>query len=198
MTKVYRSYKPRDPELYQKVKDSISMQQAAEYYGLHISRKGLCLCPFHNDRHPSLKIYPDGKGFYCFTCGAGGDQIKFAAMVRGISNEAAARELAAAFGIPVQEPVTYRERREAELRRRRRREKADFLSRAKKILTVYRGRLCEALRERNLYFFEALDQLSYAEYLISCLDECPDDIYADKKAVRRIGEIERRIDCWDP
>ena len=186
-----------DPELYQKVKESVTMQQVAEYYGLSVNRKGLCLCPFHNDKNPSLKIYPNGKGFYCFTCGAGGDQIKFAALYRGVSNYEAAKELATAFGIPVDVPVTYREKREAALRQRRRREEGSFLTGAKKILTEYRGLLCEAIRKRNEHFFEGLDELTYIEYLLECLEQCPDELYADKKAVRKIGEIERRIDSWD-
>ena len=186
-----------DPELYQKVKESVTMQQVAEYYGLSVNRKGLCLCPFHNDKNPSLKIYPNGKGFYCFTCGSGGDQIKFAALYRSVSNYEAAKELAAAFGIPVNAPATYREKREAELRQRRRREKASFLVKAKQILVDYRGLLCVAIRERNEHFFEGLGKLTYIEHLINCLDQCPDELYADKKAARKIGEIERRIDSWD-
>lgn len=186
-----------DPELYQKVKESVTMQQVAEYYGLSVNRKGLCLCPFHNDKNPSLKIYPNGKGFYCFTCGTGGDQIKFAALYRGASNYEAAKELVAAFGIPISIPVTYRDKREAELRQRRRREEASFLAETKKILSDYRGLLCEAIRKRNEHFFEGLDELTYIEYLLECLEQCPDELYADKKAVRKIGEIERRIDSWD-
>lgn len=186
-----------DPELYQKVKESVTMQQVAEYYGLSVNRKGLCLCPFHNDKNPSLKIYPNGKGFYCFTCGAGGDQIKFAALYRGVSNYEAAKELATAFGIPVDVPVTYREKREAALRQRRRREEGSFLTGAKKILTEYRGLLCEAIRKRNEHFFEGLGELTYVEYLLECLEQCPNELYADKKAVRKIGEIEQRVDCWD-
>ena len=54
-----------DPELYSRVKDAVSMQQAVEYCGLHVSN-GKCLCPFHKDTHPSMKIYPNGKGYYCF------------------------------------------------------------------------------------------------------------------------------------
>ena len=49
-----------DPELYSRVKDAVSMQQAVEYCGLHVSN-GKCLCPFHKDTHPSMKIYPMGK-----------------------------------------------------------------------------------------------------------------------------------------
>lgn len=36
-----------------------------------------CLCPFHNDRNPSLNI-DNSKGIYkCFSCGAGGDVFNF-------------------------------------------------------------------------------------------------------------------------
>ena len=38
------------------------MQQAVEYCGLRVI-KDKCLCPFHKDQHPSMKIYPDGKGY---------------------------------------------------------------------------------------------------------------------------------------
>ena len=186
-----------DPELYRKVKEAVSMQQVAEYCGLQVNRKGLCSCPFHVETSPSMKIYPNGRGFYCFGCGAGGDQIGFMALYRDVSNYEAAKELAEAFGVPVSVPSTYREKREAELRRRRRREEAAFASRAKKILTDYRGLLCVAVRERNGHFFEGLEELTYVEYLLNCLEQCPGDVYADKKAVRRIGEIERRVACWD-
>lgn len=95
-----RSY---DPELYRKVKESVTIQQAVEYCGLPC-HKGKCLCPFHKDQHPSMKIYPDGKGYYCFACGSGGDQVKFVARYLGVNNYDAAKELAQAFGIPIEEP----------------------------------------------------------------------------------------------
>lgn len=117
-----RSY---DPELYRKVKESVTMQQAVEYCGLRVI-KDKCLCPFHKDQHPSMKIYPDGKGYYCFACGSGGDQVKFVARYLGVNNYDAAKELAQAFGIPIEEPVTYREKREAEKKKRCRREKDEF------------------------------------------------------------------------
>lgn len=34
-------------------------------------------CPFHEDRAPSLVVYPETRSFYCFGCGAGGDVIDF-------------------------------------------------------------------------------------------------------------------------
>lgn len=193
--KAYRSC-DYDPELYRKVKEGVSMQQVAEYYGLKVNRKGLCLCPFHQDQRPSMKIYPDGKGYYCFSCGSGGDQIKFVARYQDVGNYEAAKELAAAFGIPINVPVTYREKREAEKAQRQRRELVAFVQRSKMYLTAYRGLLCEAIRERNEHFWEGLGSLTHVEYLLDCLEQCPEELYADKKAVKKIGEVERRIADW--
>lgn len=187
--------KDYDPELCRKVKESVSMQRAVEYCGLQV-RNGKCLCPFHQDRRPSMKIYPDGKGYYCFSCGSGGDQIKFVARYRDIGNYEAAKELAGAFGVPVQAPETYREKREAEKRRRYRRELGRFVGRSKMYLTAYRGLLCEAIRERNEHFWEGLGNLTYVEYLLDCLEQCPEELYADRKAVREIGKVEGRIAGW--
>jgi len=53
------------------------MHRVVECYGYKISRHGYMKCPFHNEKTPSLKIYPEGKGFYCFGCGAGGSVIDF-------------------------------------------------------------------------------------------------------------------------
>ena len=187
-----RSY---DPELYRKVKESVTMQQAVEYCGLRVI-KDKCLCPFHKDQHPSMKIYPDGKGYYCFACGSGGDQVKFVARYLGVNNYDAAKELAQAFGIPIEEPVTYRETREAEKKKRCRREKDEFTRYARNWLMVYRSLLCEAVRTQDRHFWEGLGNLSYVDYLLECLEQCPEQVYADKKAVSEIGKVERRVTDW--
>ena len=187
-----RSY---DPELYRKVKESVTMQQAVEYCGLRVI-KDKCLCPFHKDQHPSMKIYPDGKGYYCFACGSGGDQVKFVARYLGVNNYDAAKELAQAVGIPIEEPVTYREKREAEKKKRCRREKDEFTRYARKWLMVYRSLLCEAVRTQDRHFWEGLGNLSYVDYLLECLEQCPEQVYADKKAVSEIGKVERRVTDW--
>ena len=63
--------------LFQTVKYGVSCREAAERYGVSINRQGKVLCPFHNDRHPSLYVADDH--YYCFACGAHGDVIGFAA-----------------------------------------------------------------------------------------------------------------------
>ena len=45
--------------IYETIKAAISVKQAAEDYGLKVSRNGIACCPFHNDRHPSLKLNKD-------------------------------------------------------------------------------------------------------------------------------------------
>jgi hypothetical protein len=43
------------------------------------------LCPFHDDRNPSLYLYPDTASFYCFVCKESGDVIALAGQMRGTS-----------------------------------------------------------------------------------------------------------------
>ena len=34
-------------------------------------------CPIHQDKHPSLTVYPDQQSWHCFGCNRGGDVIAF-------------------------------------------------------------------------------------------------------------------------
>ena len=56
--------------LFATIKATISVRQAAEHYGLKASRSSMACCPFHNNRHPSMKLNEDY--FFCFGCGAKG------------------------------------------------------------------------------------------------------------------------------
>ena len=42
--------------LFQTVKYGVSCREAAERYGVEVNHCGMALCPFHNDRHPSLYV----------------------------------------------------------------------------------------------------------------------------------------------
>ncbi|HIY20207.1 MAG TPA: hypothetical protein IAA44_12455 [Candidatus Blautia avistercoris] len=185
-------------EDYGQVKRMVGMRQAAEFYGYPVSRRGLCRCPFHPDRHPSMKIYPNDRGFYCFSCQEGGDVVKFVARLYGIRNEEACRKLIEDFSLPVQtEFLTYREKREQEKRRRKRREVDAFAGYAYATLKVYWMLLCEASRTpKDPHFAEALQELSIVEYRLECLREDAGDYYQDRKAVKKIGEIRDRIIGW--
>ena len=83
--------------MYETIKATVPMKQAAEHYGLKVSRNGMACCPFHHDRHPSLKLNEDY--FFCFGCGAKGDVIDLVARLFDLSGYEAAKRLAADFGI---------------------------------------------------------------------------------------------------
>ena len=86
--------------IFETVKAAVPVRQAAEHYGLKVSRNGMACCPFHNDRHPSLKL--NEEYFFRFGCGAKGDVIDFAAQMFDLSSYEAAQRLAADFGISTQ------------------------------------------------------------------------------------------------
>lgn len=88
--------------IYETVKAAISVKDAAEQYGLKVNRNGMTCCPFHDDRHPSLKLNEDY--FYCFGCGATGDVIDFVARLFNLSNYEAAQKLVADFGLDPDKP----------------------------------------------------------------------------------------------
>ena len=90
--------------LFEIVKQSVTVIQAAEHYGLQVGRNGMICCPFHDDRHPSMKLNMDY--FYCFGCGATGDVIDFVARLFGLSSYEAAQKLAYDFGIDPGKPPT--------------------------------------------------------------------------------------------
>ena len=83
--------------MYETIKAAVPMRQAAEHYGLKTSRNGMACCPFHHDRHPSMKLNADY--FFCFGCGAKGDVIDLVARLYDLSGYEAVQKLAADFGI---------------------------------------------------------------------------------------------------
>lgn len=52
----------------------LNMKNIVDKYGIEI-KNNMCHCPFHKDKHPSMKIYE--KSFYCFSCNKTGDLIEF-------------------------------------------------------------------------------------------------------------------------
>ena len=45
--------------LFEIVKYGVGCREAAERYGVEVNHYGMALCPFHNDRHPSLYVADD-------------------------------------------------------------------------------------------------------------------------------------------
>ncbi len=61
------------------------------------------LCPFHSEKSPSFTVYPADNSFYCFGCGAGGDQISFAMRMENLDYPDAIEFLAKRAGVKLVE-----------------------------------------------------------------------------------------------
>ena len=60
-------------------------------YGVRVNRHGMAVCPFHNDKNPSMKV---DKRFHCFACQADGDAVDFVSRLFGLPGKEAAMKLA--------------------------------------------------------------------------------------------------------
>ena len=88
--------------IFATVKEAVTTRQAAEHYGLKVSRNGMTCCIFHNDRNPSMKV---DERYYCFSCHATGDVINFTARLFNLKPYQAAQKLVQDFLIDPNSPA---------------------------------------------------------------------------------------------
>ena len=157
------------------VKTSIKTREAAERYGVEINRHGKALCPFHNDRNPSLFV--DDDHYHCFACGEHGDVIDLTAKLFGLKLYEAAQKLAYDFGITQDKPpdkvLQEKLNRKSEAQRLRENEKLCFsaLMEYYKLLQEWMVLYVPRTPEDTLHdrFVQACHHLSYVEYLVDLL-----------------------------
>ena len=155
-------------KLFESVKAAVPLRQAAETYGLTVSRNGMTCCPFHEDRHPSLKMNEDY--FFCFGCGASGDVIDFTARLFGISFKDAATKLAADFGISAETKQVFIRQNPSRLEELRcRRALTAYLH----LLKEWKTRYAPKTPEDSLddHFVESCQQYDRIAGLLEMLDE---------------------------
>lgn len=62
------------------IKQQLTINQVLQHYNLKPDKSNRLLCPFHDDKNPSLQVYPSTNTYCCFSsnCNAGtGDTIQF-------------------------------------------------------------------------------------------------------------------------
>ncbi len=72
----------------ERLKASVSVADLVAASGVALARQGgdlAGLCPFHEDREPSLKVTPAKNLWHCFGCGAGGGPIDWVMRKQGVS-----------------------------------------------------------------------------------------------------------------
>src|ERR1700688_497362 len=82
-------YPALSPRVYKRVQGAKQLVGIAEVVGAYVklSPAGRVLmgrCPFHEDRRPSLAVFPLTNTYHCFACGAHGDQISFLKAKEGL------------------------------------------------------------------------------------------------------------------
>ncbi len=92
-------------QIFQVVRQAARIE---EIIGEHIAlrpagREFVGLCPFHEDRRPSMYVSPQKQIFYCFVCAAGGDVFKFVENYHKMSKGETLRFLAQRYGITLPE-----------------------------------------------------------------------------------------------
>ena len=161
--------------IFEIVKENVNLREAAELYGIDVNRYSKALCPFHNDRHPSL--YVADNHYYCFTCGEHWDVIDFVGRLFQLSPYDAARKLAADFHLSPDKPPSAaalhakRIRTEAQQLRENERLCFSILSDYAHVLRDWKVRYApqspaEAPDER---FVEACHKLDEVEYYLDIL-----------------------------
>ena len=166
----------RKSNVFEAVKESVTTRQAAEYYGVQVGRNGMACCPFHDDKHPSMKV---DRRFHCFGCQADGDVIDFTARLFGLSGKEAALKLAEDFSVrydakghdpPRRRPV--KRKISEELRYRQAEQKCfrvlcDYLHLLERWEKKYAPQTPE--EAWNPLFVEALQKKAHTEYLLDVL-----------------------------
>ena len=85
-------------KIFTDVKAAVTTRQSAVFYGLKVSANDMTCCPFHPDKHPSMKV---DERYYCFGCHQTGDVIHFVASLFHLGQYEAAMKLANDFHIQV-------------------------------------------------------------------------------------------------
>ena len=157
--------------LFETVKQSITIREAAERYGIEVKRGGMVCCPFHDDKNPSMKL--NKEYFYCFGCGATGDVIDLASRLYNLSPKEAAEKLAQDFGLIYDSQAPPRRnyvRQKTETqqfredRQRCYRILSDYYYLLKKWENAYSPHTPE--EEPHPLFVEAIQKKTYVEYLL--------------------------------
>lgn len=186
--------------VFEAVKQSVTVREAAQMYGIEVNRSGMACCPFHDDKNPSMK--PNEEYFYCFGCGATGDVIDFTARLYNLSPKEAAEKLAQDFGLAYDSQAPPRRRyvrRKSEAQKFKEdrdhafRVLADYFHLLRKWETDYTPKTPE--ENPHPRFMEAIQKKDYVGYLLDFfLEDTPDEQrlwIAEHQS--EIANLERRV-----
>lgn len=200
-------------EIFRMAKESLDIRACAEHYGMTVDRHGRGICPFHDDRHPSLSF--KGKYFKCFACGEGGDVFKLVGKLTGIDKPVEVLKMLGrdwGISLPLDAKTSPEVIRKTAEERRHYKELEErfrqwsqhtfivcikYLKLLRQWRTEYRPRTSD--EEINPLFTESLLKLDYMEYLAQKLTLADDDymreFYVNNR--KEVDLIEQRINDYE-
>lgn len=153
----------------EEIKDTYSMKDILERYGLQPNRSGFIRCPFHKEKTASMKIYK--KDFHCFGCGENGDIFTFVMLMDGLSFKEALKELGgdsdSSFSarLKVYQAQKKREMEQKKVEKLKKRRELNYL-----MMDVYRN-LLGRLEPLSDAWADTYNALQYQEYLWEVLND---------------------------
>lgn len=172
------------------IKSLITMEDVACRYGFEV-KHGFISCPFHpNDDTPSLKLYPEDRGFHCFGCNEHGSVIDFTMKLFSISFGQALIRLSSDFclGLPTDRPNKieaknyFQLKKEKELFKRKRNEEFSALVKERRALweIIVTNSPKNTGDEISTQYASAAKRISYIDYLLDNLYSGGDSNKSDR------------------
>ena len=184
--------------LFETVRTNVKAIDVVLMAGFQPNRSKMICCPFHNDKHPSMKV---DRRYFCFGCGAKGDAVDFEANYYGLSLKEAAEKIISDFGLTynntgyaegVRKPIAAK-RSEYQIWAEKKQELFAHLSRLHEQLREMKMRYAPKDREDSEWsplFVMAAKELTYVEYLYDyCMFEA-----TEEELKRKIDEITKEME----
>ena len=190
--------------LFETVRTNVKAIDVVLMTGFQPNRSKMICCPFHNDKHPSMKV---DRRYFCFGCGAKGDAVDFVANYYGLSLKEAAEKIASDFALTydntrysegVRKPIAAK-RSEYQIWAEKKRELFAYLSRLQEQLREMKMKYAPKDREDSEWsplFGMAAKELTYVDYLYDyCMFEATEDELKQKidEITKELEKIEKRI-----
>ena len=184
--------------LFETVRTNVKAIDVVLMAGFQPNRSKMICCPFHNDKHPSMKV---DRRYFCFGCGVKGDAGDFVANYYGLSVKEAAEKIISDFGLTynntgyaegVRKPIAA-QRSEYQIWAEKKQELFAHLSRLHEQLREMKMRYAPKDREDSEWsplFVMAAKELTYVEYLYDyCMFEA-----TEEELKRKIDEITKEME----
>lgn len=170
--------------IFSDVKQYVTARQVAEHYGLKIKHNGMACCPFHHEKHPSMKV---DSFYYCFACGEKGDAINYVSKMFELTPYAAACKIVEDFGLPVETRSNGKvEMERMKLQWRREKKEQAKLKVIKKIFSDWCNAQVRSLKE-------CLVDIEIFKGFIGSMEA---DIWFESDVPATIFTVEQKVNYW--